>query len=162
ADAAFKDLQDAYGRLAGARPFALPRELKPPIEIMDTSLELSAVEYAHAVKGEAGSKTVAVTSPLRWVVSYAGYGVRRLQEVAAGRANTKEVLDVVLHTLLLHMVVARQAGVGRVLEALRFPLSADRLPGLGELPVTFVTGPVTTLRPPDAVILESTEVSGSD
>jgi hypothetical protein len=162
ADAAFKDLQDVYAGLIGAKPFTLPRELKPPLEVMNSSIELTPVEYGHAVQGPVGSKTVVVTTPLRWVLSYTGYGQERLQEVAAGRESNKEVLEVVVHTLLLHVLLTRQAGIGRMLESLRFPVSAGRLPGLGELPVTFISAPVTTLRPPDAVIVESTEISGTD
>ncbi len=162
ADAAFKDVQDIYARLVGVKPFMLPRELKPPLEVKNTALELSTLEYGYAAKGESASKTVVVSSPLRWVVSYGGYGLKRLYEVATGKVSNKDVLDVVLHTLLLHVVVSRQAGVGRVLQSLRFPASAGRLPGLGDLPVTFISAPVTTLRPPDDVIIENTEISGSD
>ena len=36
------------------------------------------------------------------------------------------------------------------------------LPELGELPITFLSAPVSTIRPPDNVIIESTELSGAD
>ena len=37
-----------------------------------------------------------------------------------------------------------------------------KLPELGELPITFLSGPISTIRPPDNVIIESTELSGAD
>jgi hypothetical protein len=162
ADAAFKDLQGLYAVVAATKPFNLPRELKPPLDVMNSSLELTPVEYPHAVEAGAVRKTVTVAAPLRWVLSYAGYGPKRLQEILTGRASGKEMLEIALHALLLHVVVSKQVGVARILEALRFPVSSGRLPGLGELPITFVSAPVTTLRPPDAVIVENTEISGTD
>ena len=36
------------------------------------------------------------------------------------------------------------------------------MPELGQLPIAFLSGPVSTVRPPDNVIIESTELSGAD
>jgi hypothetical protein len=36
------------------------------------------------------------------------------------------------------------------------------VPEFGGLPVTFISAPVSTLLPPDDVIIENTEISGSD
>ena len=47
-----------------------------------------------------------------------------------------------------------------VFEALRFPVVTEKLPGLGELPVTCISSSVRTVRPPDDVLIESTEISG--
>jgi hypothetical protein len=63
---------------------------------------------------------------------------------------------------MLHVVITRQAGLTRILEVLHFPVTAGRLPGFGELPITFIASVVSTVRPPDDVIIESTEISGSD
>jgi len=58
--------------------------------------------------------------------------------------------------------LSHQKGATSILEALRFSLSTTRLPEFGELPVTRISSPVLTVRPPDEVILESTEISGRD
>jgi hypothetical protein len=162
AEANFKELQTLYETLAGGKPYNLPKELKAPVMVMSVAPELTPMEYLHPAKDGALTRNIAITSPLRWVLSYSGYGVQRLPELLANRTVTKEVAEVVLHTLLLHFVLTRQPGVVRLLEALRFPVSSGRLSGLGELPVTFVSAPVQTIRPPDEVLIENTEISGTD
>jgi hypothetical protein len=67
-----------------------------------------------------------------------------------------------LHTLLLQVVLTRQAGVAKILEGLRFPVSTDKRPESGDLPLAYVSAPLATVLPPDAVIIESTEISGTD
>jgi hypothetical protein len=46
ADLAVKELQGLYTAVAGSKPFSLSRELKPPLEVMSSTLELTPVEYA--------------------------------------------------------------------------------------------------------------------
>ena len=41
-------------------------------------------------------------------------------------------------------------------------LTEGKLPEFGDLPIAFLSCPVGTVRPPDNVIIESTELSGSD
>jgi hypothetical protein len=49
-----------------------------------------------------------------------------------------------------------------MMETLHFPIEVGRLPGFGELPITFITSAVSTNLPPDELIIESTELSGKD
>ena len=163
ADTAFKELQAQYESVAAARPFGLPKELTAPVDAVGVGLEIAPVEYVHQAKTDGQSKAVAVTMPLRWVLSYSGHGPRRLRELLANpdRASN-ELGQTVLHTLVLHLVLNRQPGLGQLFEGLRFPASSGKLPGLGELPVVFLTAAVPTVRPPDDVIMESTEISGMD
>jgi hypothetical protein len=163
AETAFKELQGLYEKVATSKPFHLPKELKPPLSVMSTALELTPMEYSHVAKTDRDTKTVTVSSPLRWLLSYAGYGPRRLRELLAERNRTgDELQQFVLHYLMLHIVLAKQTGVAKLLEALHFPMSSGRLPDCGELPVTTISAYLTTVRPPDDVIIESTEVSGMD
>lgn len=162
ADTAFKELQALHETIATAKPFGLPKELTTPLDPITAGLEIAAVEYSHAAKADSQTKTVVVTTPLRWVLSYAGHGPKRLRELVAdpGRSGT-DLGQGVLHTLVLD-VIARQPGLAGLFQALRFPLSNGKLPGLGELPFTYLTAAVPTVRPPDDVIIESTEIAGMD
>jgi len=164
AEKAFKELQALYESVAGSKVFGLPKELNPPVELTSSTLEITAVEYQHEVKAEGGAaKSVTITAPLRWVISYAGFTPRRFKELLAERnRNNAQVQDFLLHFLVLQIVIARQPGLKKVFEALNLPLSSGKLPEFGELPITFLTCPVSTLRPPDNVIIESTDLSGSD
>lgn len=46
--------------------------------------------------------------------------------------------------------------------ALRFPVVVERRPEFGGLPITCITTAVSTYRPDDEVIIETTEISGSE
>jgi hypothetical protein len=63
---------------------------------------------------------------------------------------------------MLHIVLTKQPGMAQLLEALHFPVSSDRLADCGELPVASIRANLATVRPPDDVIIESTEISGMD
>jgi hypothetical protein len=163
ADAALKEVQSLYEALAPGQPFGLPRELKPPLDVVGAAVELTPTEYAHEAKGEREAKTVTVTSPLRWVLHYSGCTPRRLRELLAERDRAgNELQQVVVHYLMLHVVLARQPGVVKIFRDLRMPISTGRLEGCGELPITYLSAAVATVRPPDDVIIENTEISGMD
>jgi hypothetical protein len=163
AEAAFKELQTLYETIAVSKPFQLPKELKPPISVLSTALELSPMEYAHAAKTERETKTVTITSPLKWVLTYAGFGPRRLRDLLAERNRTgDELQQLVLHYLMLHIVLTKQPGVMKLLESLQFPVNSGRLADCGELPVASLSAGLATVRPPDEVIIQSTEISGMD
>jgi hypothetical protein len=155
----FKELQAVYQQAALSKPFNLNVELSPPIEIGASTLELVPLDYTHTVNG----KPVAITSPLQWTLTYAGLSPGRLRDLLAGKnPPAGELQQFVLHFSVLHLVMARQAGVARMLEALRFPVSSTRLPAFGQLPVTLIAAPIATFRPADDVIADSTELSGKD
>jgi hypothetical protein len=161
ADKAFKELQAQYDGLAAAKSYGLPRGLNPPLASLSTTLELTPLEYAHPVSTGAETKTVTVSTPLQWVVSYGGFTPKRLRETLAARDRmSADLQQVVLHALMLHAVVTRQSGVTRLLEALHFPMQTVRRPEFGDLPLVCVVAAVSTTRPPDEVLLESTELSG--
>ena len=162
ADRVFKELLNAYEGVAGSKPFSLPRDLKPPLPVDSHALEFAPFEYSHAAKGRKASKNITVTSPLRWVLSYSGFGTDHLREaLAAGDTSGATILEQVLHHVVLH-IAFQQKGVAALFEALRFPVSTHHFPDLGNLPVSVISAAVPTLRPPDETIIESTEVSGSD
>jgi len=162
ADRVFKELVAAYDSVASSRPFNLPRDLKPPLPVDSNALEFVPLEYPHAAKGRKASKTITITSPLRWILSYSGFAPSRLQEaLASGDASGSTLQEQVLHHLVLH-VAMQQKGVAGLFEALRFPISVHHFPDLGGLPITVISSVVPTVRPPDETLIESTEVSGSD
>lgn len=159
AERAFNDLVALYQSVAAAKPFNLTHEITRPLDLASTAPELLPVEYAY----RAGGKTVAVTSPLRWVVTYGGYSPARLKELLAAKTQpVAELFQFLVHYAAINVIFARHAGVPKILEALRFPLTVTKVPEFGELPITMISAPVSTVRPPDSVILESTELSGKN
>src|SRR5262249_8011936 len=163
ADSAFKDLQAQYEVAASTKPFDFPKELKPPIEIVSSTLEITPLEYRYEARSERESKTVNVSSPFKWVLNYSGFTPGRLAELMAEPGRYEEEIQAfILHSLVLNVVISRQQGVARMLEALHFPISSEKLAGAGGLPSACISSCVSTVRPPDDVIIESTEVSGTD
>jgi len=160
-EAAFRDLRTRYEVVAGGRPYGLPKELGHPIEILSSNVELVPLDYLHVAKSGGESKTVAVTQPLKWILAYSGLAPTRLRELLSAKVpDAAQVKNILQHALVLDVVLARQPGLLAVFEALRFPVVTEKLPGLGELPVTCISSSVRTVRPPDDVLIESTEISG--
>ena len=163
ADKAFKELQALYETIAPGKPFTLPRELKPPIDVSTVSLELTPMEYQHVAQANGVSRTITVRSPLTWVLSYTGFAPTRFRELldTKGRSND-EVQRFVLSYLALHVVIANQTGLTQMLQALHFNISSAPSPGFGDLPVTRISAPIATVRATDEVILQSAELTGMD
>lgn len=160
-DAAFRDLRSRYEAVAGGRPFGLSKELNSPIEILSSNVELVPLDYPHVAKSGAESKTVTVTQPLKWMLTYSGLAPTRLRDLLSAKIpDAGQVKGVILHALVLDTVLTKQPGLLTVFEALRFPVVTEKLPGLGDLPVTCISSSVRTVRPPDDVLIESTEISG--
>src|SRR5262245_39176534 len=161
-DKAIQELQSAYRAIAGTKQFNLAKELKTPLELLSTTPELSATVYRYEVKSDQETKVIRVTSPLKWVLNYAGFGPQRLQDALANQAGAvgDELQQCILQFLVMHITASRQPAITPLFSALRHPLSFGRLDEFGELPITSVSAPISTIRPPDQVIIESTEISG--
>jgi hypothetical protein len=163
ASAAFKEFQNLYETVARNKPFLLNKELDSTIEIMNTTIEITPMEYVYEAEADNQRKTIAITSPLKNILTYSGYAPAKLKELLADRYRTPEkVQEFVVHSLALHIAITRQPGLANMLASLHFPLTTIRLPEFGELPITCLTSAITTIRPPDSVLIESTEFSGLD
>lgn len=160
-DRAFADLQALYETVAPLQPFNLSKEISAPIEILNSTPEITPLEYSYTAKSEQESKMVTVTSPLKWVLTYSGFAPSRLRDMLADRNRSFERLkEFLVHYLVMQTVAIKQAGLAEILAALHFPLTTEQLPDFGQLPITCLASSVSTLRPPDQVIIESTEISG--
>ncbi len=161
ADKAFMDLQALYESVAPSKPFNLSKEINAPIEILSSTPEIVPLEYSYTARTDREGKTVTVTSPLKWVLTYSGFAPARLKDLLVDRNRSFERLrEFLVHFLVMNTVAIRQTGVAEILGALHFPISTETLPDFGPLPITCISCSVSTLRPPDTVIIESTEISG--
>jgi hypothetical protein len=163
ANLAFKDLQTLYETVAPNKPFLLTKELESSLDIMNTTIEITPMEYVYEAEAENTRKTITVTSPLKNILTYTGYTPSKLKELMADRYRQPEkVQEFIVHFLALHVTIARQPGLTQILNALHYPLTTIRLPEFGELPITCLSSSISTIRPPDNVLIESTEFSGLD
>jgi hypothetical protein len=163
ADQAFKELQTLYEAVVVTKPFHLPKELKSPLIQMTGTLELTPVEYTHLAKGAAESREITVSRPFKSVIAYSGYSPRRLTGLLTDISrNNGELQQFVLHYLAMHILLSKQSGLSKLFHTLHFPIEIGRLPGFGELPITFIASSISTSLPPDELIIESTELSGKN
>ena len=158
---AFRELQELYQTIATSKIYRLHTELKTPLEVINPQLEMTPVEYTHLATSGSESKTVVISQPLKWVLTYGGFGPGRLQELINSEHRTSDQLQqFVLHYLMMHTVVTRQPGLLKIMGALHFPLTIERSEPFGDLPIIYITSSISTVRPPDDLLVESTEVSG--
>jgi len=163
ADRAFREMQGLFDAVARGKPFTLARDLKSPVEVSSVNLEIHPVEYDHDVKFGSETRTVVVRSPLAWVLSYSGYGPEVLPKLLAHRTGANEELyEWLVHQMVLHAVVSNQPGLTDILSRLHFPISVVKEAASGALPITRLASPLSTIRPPDDVIMQSVELSGMD
>ena len=73
----------------------------------------------------------------------------------------RQLTETLLHILMMDLVVSRQPGLTGILSALGFTVASSHAPEFGELPLTYVSAPVATKRPPDQLMLQIAEISGS-
>jgi len=131
--------------------------------VSSVNLEIHPVEYDHDVKFSGETRTVVVRSPLAWVLSYSGYGPQVLPNLLAHRTGANEELyEWLVHQMVLHAVVSNQPGLTDILSRLHFPISIVKEAASGALPITRIASPLSTVRPPDDVIMQSVELSGMD
>lgn len=160
---AFQDLQGVYGAAAAAKPFSIAKDLRPPLEIVRSPLELYKMEYTYALNTSGQSKTIIMTAPLKWQLAFAEFAPARLKQLISDRNRTDtDAARFVLHHAVLQVLTSRQGGLVQMLGALHYNLTSIRLAEFGELPITCITSSVPTLRPPDDVIADAVEISGQE
>jgi hypothetical protein len=162
ADRVWKEVQALYDAVAPKAPFSLARDLKAPLDIPGTAVEMAPVEYRHTAERGGERKQISVTRPFEWVLSYSAHGPVRLRELVADKnRDAVELQRVIALAIVLHLVIERQAGVSALFAGLRLPLETRRVSEFGQLPVTVLVSMVPTFRPPDAVLIESTDMTGT-
>lgn len=163
AEPVFKELQALYKSVGGLKPYSFQDELKSPLDVFGASVELSASEYVYTAQTGGEQRSVTVTSPFKWVLSYKDLGPKRLRELLVSPSGSAraDLQICLLHYLILHLIAARKPGVGTLLDALRFKLASEEHADFGKLPVVVISAPVATILPPDDIIIQSVELSGA-
>jgi hypothetical protein len=162
ADEALKELQALYETVAPAQPLNLRRELTPPFNVSNVSLEITPVDYTHVVQAGSDTKKITIRSPLMWTLTYTGFGPPRLQEILDAKVRGEELQRYIVSYLIMHLVTTRQRGVMQILEQLHLPVTTTTSAEFGSLPMTRIGIEIATERPSDAVVLESAELTGMD
>ena len=108
---AFQELQNVYGAAAGSKPFGLSKELKPPLEIVRSALELTKMDYPYTLNTEGQTKTMIITAPLKWQLTHAEFAPARLKQLLSDRNRTDtDAARFVLHYSVLQVLTGAPAG----------------------------------------------------
>jgi len=157
---AFSELQELYG-LVCEKPFSLPRKLQPPLPPINQQLEITPFQYPLFIEG--GNKTVQITSPTRWILSFQGdCPLERLRAMVSGREQRQheEMQQALINHLSLVIFLKYFPELKRLLEDLRYEVEIKELSDLGNLQVVVLKAPVATFLPPNDFILQITQFSG--
>jgi hypothetical protein len=160
---AMQELINLYPTVARSSPFGLRRELEVPLDVTSSALEITPVEYLHEAVCASEKKSIVVSCPLKWVLSFDGHSPKKLRELVSAQSSSGglELYHGILHHLMLHVILKRRPGLVKLLESMRFTVEEGRSADLGQLPLTTLGWPVATMRPADEVVVQTTEISGT-
>ena len=162
-DDAFSEVVQQYEQIARSPSFALPTEIESPLGIRQTGLDICAAEYVHKASAGDQAKDLTIISPLRWVLFPSGCSPNELRELmAAASSSSSDLKQMVLQYLALNVLLSKRPNIVAVFAGLRFPINMGKLTGCGDLPIVFVESPIATIRADDEVIIQSTELTGTD
>jgi hypothetical protein len=161
-DRTLAELRDLYRKVA-VRPFDLRPELSLPLESVSTQMQLYEWEYLHQIKTDRGWRSIKVTSPLTWVVTYSSsYSLPMLRQVLAGQEerDAEAVRAYVLRSCLMHLHFTKFPAIAELLAGLRYRVEVRNSPETGDLPLVTVSAPFSTLRPPDSLVTVASGLAG--
>jgi len=162
ADQTFAELRETYFKACG-RPFDLRKELPTPLESVGTQIGLYEWEYLYEVRSERETRSIAVVSPLTWVLAYPStYAPSMMRQVVAGKQerDAEGVRSFVLRACLMQLQFAKLPELASLFEGLRYRIEVRKSPQLGDLPLVTVSAPIRTVRPGDDLLLTATGLSG--
>jgi hypothetical protein len=163
ADKALLELERSYKEVAGP-PFVLRPELeRDAVAGLENRIELYPWEYTHQASSESETKTISITSPVRWVMSYASrYTLSQLRRALTGKEEKrpKDVRQFVVNALVMRAMLGKFPSLTALLGDLRFEVGIDTADGLGNLPLVTLSSNLGSFRPADDLILTATGFSG--
>jgi hypothetical protein len=160
ADRAFAALRERYAAACG-RPFALPKDLEDEPLTIEPILDLHPFEYRHRLAGD--ERTITMTNPVRWIVSYrSGYSIGQLETAFAQRSTLRpsDAKQFLVSALALQLLIETFPEIRGLLAELRYEVSLEKRPALGDLPLVTLHAPLPTFRPSDDLIARATRLSG--
>jgi hypothetical protein len=163
ADKALIELERRYKEAAGP-PFVLRPQLDhAALANLQNRIELYPWEYAYQASSGTETKTIDITSPVRWVMSYAShYSLSQLRQVLAEKEEKRadDVRQFVVNALVMRAMLDKFPSLTALLADLRFEIGIETADGLGKLPLVTLNSNLSSFRPPDDLILTTTGFSG--
>jgi hypothetical protein len=147
-----------------ARPYDLPSEMDPYwLTLVGNRVILYPWEYTYQAKTERETKTINMTSPMRWVVSYSSaYTLSQMRQALTGQGERRpeHIRQFVVNALVTQLALSHTPGLGPLFADLRYQVRTDYAADLLKLPLTTITFGLPSFRPADDLILAATSFSG--
>jgi hypothetical protein len=163
AEKAVAQLQTQFQEVCG-KPFALPAEFDTGLlSDIDNRLVLFPWEYTYDATYQNETKTLTMTSPVRWVLTYSsGYTLEQLRHVLADQHQSRPdyVRQFIVNALVMRLCLEKFPGLVQLFADLRYQIRTEKVSGFGDLPLLTITSCVSSFRPADELILMATRFSG--
>jgi hypothetical protein len=163
ADRALAQLQQSYRSFAGP-PFDLPAEFDPYwLTLVGNRVALYPWEYTHEASDGRQTRSISMTSPVRWVMSFSsGYTLSQLRQaiLTKGERRPEHVRQFVVNALVAQLLVTHTPGLAALFADLRYDVQTHPAPDLPKLPLTTMTSGLPSFRPSDDLIFGATSFSG--
>jgi hypothetical protein len=162
-DRALAEIQQKYREFT-AKPFDLSLEFDPHwLSLVGSRLDLQRWAYTYPIQTDGEIRAITITSPSRWILTYrSNLSVTQMAEALSGKERAPVELrrQFVVNALVLQLALARNPGLGHLMEGLHYRLQNEASPGLSKLPLVTFSSPLPSFRPSDELILEATGFSG--
>ena len=126
---------------------------------MENGIEVYPWEYTR----QAGDKTITISSPVRWVITYrSDYSLSEMRRLIAskGERRRQAVRHFLVNALASQIVISQNPDTVQLLADLRYDVRVEAGPGLGKLPLLTISSRISSFRPPDDLILSAIRLSG--
>lgn len=158
------ELQTAYKQFPG-KPFDFPKDFETDwLSEVGTNLDLHRWEYNQEIETDSGTKSILITSPIRWILTYGPtYSINQAIQAFSrkqDRRGTDQLRQFVVNAMVIQTLLTRSVGLKHLFSQLRYEVLTQTHPGLHELPVTVIQSQVPVFLPPEPVIAAATELSG--
>jgi hypothetical protein len=120
-------------------------------------------EYSYEAKAGKDSKSLTLTSPVRWVLTYkSAYSLNQFRLAVSGKGerSTRELRQFVVNALAMVQLLKAFPKLPQLMADLRFELRFEPLPNLGTLPFATLQACVPSYRPSDDMLITATRLSG--
>jgi hypothetical protein len=162
ADEARAELSQKFQEAAGALDLKVELD-DEALSAVGAVIKVYPFEYNHEARGAKASKKIAMTSPVRWVVTYGSeYSLGQFRGVFAAPSDRRipPVRQFVINALTFNVVLGRNPALVQLLKDLRWEVEEVALPGFEKLKVTAFRMALPSFRPQDELLLTAVRLSG--
>jgi len=163
AEKSIGQLRETFNQVCG-KPFSLSRDLDDDVVLaVGARVELEPWEYSHTIATDKEKRVLTITSPVRWLLTYAsGISLSQLRAMLSGKATRQEsaVRQFVTSALVMKATIERFPGIAELLSDLRYSVRIEKSADFGDLPLVTLNASVPSFRPSDDLLLSATRLSG--